>query len=337
MRDLENTLEENEEFLRGQERMIAARLALLPKGRIKSKAKGSEVYYYLQYRKGKAVKTDYVGKEVAASLRDKLAERERLETELRRVREGLRLLRKKREEASDLVDPLVAILRKLTTEKAWEAGLEIVGSWCFLLYQRHLPMTTYPLKTEDLDILIPRPFKGKAFDLAGTLQRLGFAQRFNRDGSTYFAGNRMKVEFLSKEGRPGAKSARAVRALGVAPQELRYLEILFEEPLTLKVARGVRAKVPAPAAFLLHKLIISTRPERGAKREKDVRQAIYVAKYALTDEQEIARLKRLWSGVPRKWKSRVRRALERAAAIVPLESGVIERLKKLLIMKSPTK
>jgi hypothetical protein len=331
VRDLENTISENEEFLRGQERMIAARLALLPKGRIKSKAKGFEVYYYLQYRKGRAVKTDYVGKEVPASLRDRLAERERLEDELRRVREGLRLLRKKGEAASDLVDPLVAILRMLTTEKAWEAGLEIVGSWCFLLYQRHLPMVKYPLRTEDLDILIPRPFKGKAFDLAGYLQRLGFTQHFNRDGSTYFAGNRMKVEFLSREGRPGTRSVRSVKALGVAPQELRYLEILFEEPLTLKVARGVRAKVPAPAAFLFHKLIISTRPERGAKKEKDVRQAIYVGKYVLADEPERARLKRLWSGLPRKWKSRVRRALETAAAIVPLEQGVIKRLKTLLI------
>ena len=67
----------------------------------------------------------------------------------------------RRERAADLVDPLVAILRKLTEEKAWDAGFEIIGSWCFLLYQRHLPMEKYPFKTEDLDILIPRPFKGR--------------------------------------------------------------------------------------------------------------------------------------------------------------------------------
>jgi hypothetical protein len=331
VRDLKNTIEENEEFLRGQERMIAARLVLLPKGRIKSKRKGSEVYYYLQYRKGSAVKTDYVGKQVPGSLHDRLAERERLESELRRVREGLRLLRKRKEAAADLVDPLAAILRKLTKEKSWDAGLEIIGSWCFLLYQRYLPMEKYPLRTDDLDILIPRPFTGKAFDLAGYLQRLGFTQHFNRDGSTYFAGSRMRVEFLTREGRPQTKGGRGLKVMGVAPQELRYLEILFDEPLTLKVARGVLARVPAPASFLLHKLVISTLAARREKIEKDARQAIYVGKYVLTEEQETARLKRLWSELPKKWKSRIRTALAAAITIVPLERGVIERLRELLV------
>jgi hypothetical protein len=330
VRDVENTLRENEEFLRGQARAITARLALLPRGRIKSKHKGSEVYYYLQYRKDRAVKTDYIGKDVPASLREQLDERSRLEKERKRVRESLRMLKMREEGSTDLIDPLIAILRKLTEEGAWDAGLEIVGSWCFLLYQRYLPMEKYPLKTEDLDILIPRPFKGKAFDLSAYLQRLGFTQHFNPDGSTFFSGNMMKVEFLAEEGRPGKRRSRDLAALGVTPQELRFLEILFEEPLVLKVARGVRAKVPPPAAFLLHKLVVSTRPDRSRKSEKDVRQAVYAAKYALSDKTETDRLKRLWTGLPRKWKARVIRALRAAGGIVPLESGVIARLREIL-------
>ncbi len=330
MQDIDDTLRESVEFLRGQERALAARLALLPNGCIKSKAKGAEVYYYLQYRKGRSVKTDYIGKAVPGSLRDQLLERERLVKELRRVRDGLRSLRARGEKATDIVGPLLAILRKLTEEKAWEAGLEIIGSWCFLLYQRHLPMERYPLKTDDLDILIPRPFKGKAFDLSVYLQRLGFSQQFNADGSMYFAGNRMKVEFLSKEGRPGTHGPRFIEAMAITPQELRYLEILFAEPLVLKVAPGVRAKVPAPAAFLLHKLAIATRPERLSKKDKDIRQAVYVGKYALAEPNETDRLMRLWAGMPRRWKTRIKRALDAALDIVPLERGVIVRLNELL-------
>jgi hypothetical protein len=329
MNDIKNTLRESRAFYRGQERSLAARLAILPKGRIRADRKGGETYFYLQYRKGRSVKTDYLGKKVPAGLRDKLAERKRLEKELALIREKLKLLRARQEDA-DLVDPLLSVLRTLTKEGAWDAGLEVVGSWSLLLYQKHFPMEKYALKTDDLDILIPRPFKGKAIDLSASLQRLGFQPHFNADGSTYFAGSGMKIDFLTKGGRTGARSSRFVTGLAVAPQELRYLEILFADPLVLKVARGVKAKVPAPAAFFLHKMIVATLPERRDKREKDLRQAIYVAKYVLLEPSESDRLLRLWKELPREWKGRVQRALEEARLALPLERGVVARLREVL-------
>jgi len=330
MEDLKDTLRENLEFMRDQERSISARLAVLPKGRVRTKRIGSEVYHYLTYRKGRSVKTDYLGKVVDPRLRDGLEERKRLEKELVRVREGLRLLRSRRNDETDLMEPLRAILRKMTEERMWESGVEIIGSWCFLLYQKHLPMEKYPLKTDDLDILVPRPFKGKAFDFAAFLRHLGFSQHFHPDGSHYFAGMGMKVEFLANEGRKRPAASRSIKDMAITPQELRFLEILFDDPIVLRVARGIRAKVPSPAAFLLHKLVISTRPERKRKKEKDIRQAIYTARYALTDRAEAARLHRLGSGLPRKWRTRIGRALRDAQDIVPLEQGTILRLKDLL-------
>src|SRR5512143_2774838 len=165
MEDLKDTLNENAAFYREQERQITARLALLPKGRIRSRTIGGAAYFYLQYRKGRSVKSDYVGRAIPSDLRDRLAERGRLEKELLAVREALRLLRSRRKEEVDLTEPVLAILRAMTQHQLWESGFEIIGSWCFLLYQKHLPMERYPLKTEDLDILVPRPFKGRAFDL----------------------------------------------------------------------------------------------------------------------------------------------------------------------------
>jgi hypothetical protein len=329
MQDLKDTLKENDKFLREEEREISARLALLPKGRIRLKKIGKETYYYLQYRKNQAVKTDYIGKEVPASLRDSLAERKRLQKELGRVREGLRLLRSGRTPETDLTEPLLAILRELTEKGLWDAGLEIIGSWCFLLYQRHLPMKKYPMRTEDLDILVPWPFKGKPYDFAAYLQRLGFSQHFHPDGSMFFTGNRLKVEFLTRERRK--TSQRYMKEIAVTPQGLRFLDVLFVRPMVLKVDRGIRAKVPDPSAFLLHKLVIATLPERRNKKEKDVRQAIYTANFVLAEKSETAKLTELWAGLPRRWKARVTRSLSQAMDISPLEEGVIERLRYLLV------
>ena len=203
MEDLKNALSENAAFYREQERKIIARLASLPRGRIRAKTIRGVDYYYLQYRKGRSVKTDYIGKEVPSDLRDSLAERDVLEKELPRVREALRLLRSTRREDVDLTEPVLGILRAMTQHKLRTAGFEIIGSWCFLLYQRHLSMEKYPVRTEDLDILVPRPFKGRPVDLSGLMQRLGFSQHFNADGSMYFTGNNIKVEFVTKERRDG--------------------------------------------------------------------------------------------------------------------------------------
>jgi hypothetical protein len=191
-------------------------------------------------------------------------------------------------------------------------------------------MEKYPLKTEDLDILVPRPFKGRAYNLGGFLQRLGFSQQFNLDGSTFFTGNGMKVEFLSPERRNGTLPPRHIPQIALTPQELRFLDILFVDPLILKIGRGIRAQVPNPSAFLLHKLFIAVRSERRNKREKDIRQAIYTGKYILTEESEIVRLSGLWGGLKGKWKTRIRQSLAKAEEIVPLEQGAIRRLQALL-------
>jgi hypothetical protein len=330
MQDIRNTLEEGLEFYREQERLISARLAILPKGRIKAKRIGRNVYYYLHYRKGKEFKSDYLGKSVPSELREQLEERTRMERELGRVRGGLRLLRSGPKTEADLSEPLRSILKKMTEERLWESGLEIIGTWCFLLYQKHLPMERYPIKTEDLDILVPLPYKGKPFDISGFLKGIGFRQDFHADGSMSFSGNLMRVEFLAPEKGSGRRPARFIREIAVTPQTLRFVDILFAEPVVLQVARGIKARVPSPAAFALHKLIIATRAGRREKKDKDIRQAVYAAKYVLSEKAEKEKLSRLWASFPRSWKSRAQSALRSAQDLVPLEHGVILRLRKIL-------
>jgi len=330
MQDIRNTLDEGLAFYREQERLISARLAVLPKGRVKSKRIGENVYHYLHYRQGGKTKSDYLGKGVPSGLRELLEERARLESELRRIREGLRQLRAQPGADADLREPIRSILEKLTEEKLWESGIEIVGTWCFLLYQRHLPMDKYPLKTEDLDFLVPLPYRGKTFDVSSYLRALGFRQDFHADGSMSFSGNLMKVEFLAPERGRGRRTAPFVREISVAPQALRFVDILLAESMVLPVSRGIKARVPAPSAFSLHKLIISTRAGRRAKRDKDIRQAIIAAKYVLSDASETKKLLKIWDSFPESWKRKVFSALRLAEDLVPLESGAISSLRKIL-------
>ena len=329
MDDLRETLRENLIYLRDQEHKIQARLTVLPRGRIREKRIGSGVYHYLLYRKGRFVKTDYLGKSVTPVLRAELDERIRLEEELARVRSGLKMMKSGGPKEADISESLREILRILTEEKMWDLGVEIIGSWCFLLYQRTLPIEKYPFRTDDLDILIPRPFKGKDFDLGGSLTRLGFSRQFHPDGSQYFAGLGMKIEFLTKEGRK-MRALRSSEESSIVPQRLRYLDILFVDPIMLKVAPGIRVKVPAPAAFLLHKLIIATLPGRTRKKDKDIRQAIYTASYVFSESGETARLGEMYKSLPKGWKSRIGRALRAATDLMPLEEGIIRRLKEVL-------
>ncbi len=330
MRDLDQTQRETRKFYQEQERLLSARIALLPKGRIRARTIGGEAYHYLQYRKGDRVHTDYLGKAVPPEVLNELEERRRLEGELRRVRAALKVLRAPSRGPMDLTEPLLSVFRAFTERKLWDSGLEIIGSWCYLLYQRGLPVERYPLRTEDLDILVPRPYRGPEFDLADFLKRLGFSPDFHPDGSISFSGRGMRIDFLAPDRGAGTRPPRFIREIAVTPQLLRFVDILVRDPITLKIARGIQARVPAPAAFVLHKLLIACRPGREEKRDKDLRQGVYTAKYVLKNPAEAKRMADLWSSFPRSWKTRVKTSLRSARSVVPLEEGVIRSLEASL-------
>ncbi len=326
MEDLRALLKENAAIYRHRLESIAARLIILPKGTIKPKKIGGEVFLYLQYRQGKSVKSDYVGKSVPPDLQEMLLERKRLENDWKQAREALKLLREKDYNEVNLIKPLIAILARLTRERLWDSGFEIIGSWCFLLYQRLLLIEKYPFKTQDLDIMVPFPYRSRPSDFNDFFKNLGFSAGSNPDGSIFFSGHRMKIEFLGPEMGEGSMLASHFREIAITPQLLRDLDIIFEEPVVLKVAKGVRAKFPAPAAFTIHKLIIATLFKRSDKKENDIRQAIYAGKCVLNEKSEGNKLIRLWDRLSQPWKKNVNRVLGDALDIVPQERDTIRQL-----------
>jgi len=279
MEDLKNVLKENLEYYLTQERNIVSRLALLPKGNIKKKRKNNEWYYYLQYRKGKQVKDEYIGKIVPDQLKEKLLKRKVLLGELTKVRNSIKLLKQKSPPVINLLNPVKEILSKFSEMGLWDYGIEIIGSWCFIIYQNYLPVEKYPLKTQDLDILIPFPYKGKAFDFTSYFRKIGFEENFNPDGSIHYSGSSLKIEFLSpRKGRKTNQTSKYIEKLSLTPQTLNYIDILFKNPLEIKIAPAIKVKVPSIHSFILHKFLIASLGKRKDKREKDLKQAVYAAK-----------------------------------------------------------
>ena len=331
MSDLRNVLSESREYYIAEKAKVIARLALLPKGTIKEKQIGARKYFYLSYRQGKRIIDKYLGRSVPEDLPRRLEERRTLLSRLREIRVGLKLLRTPEEPSTDLNAAIMDLLASFSREGVWESGLEIVGSWCFLIYQKFLPLERYPLRTLDIDLLVPLPYQGGRHDLPRILNRLGFSEDFHPDGSSVFSGGTLRVEFVSpKRGRSEA-SAAAVPELKVTSQLLRYTDLLTSQTMVLTVAKGVQVRLPSPSAFLLHKLIIASLWQRAEKAAKDLTQAIHVARYVLRSAEHRSQLNALWSGLLTGWRKKTSASLRKARTLDPLSAGVIDALTSLLM------
>lgn len=321
---LKKTLEENLQYYRLQEKQALASLTGLPRGTIKEKVTGKRTYYYLQYRHQGQVMQQYLGRTFPEELSREIEKRKAIRAQLREIRDALKLLRSK--QSDDLLGPVQQIIRRLAREGLWEAGAEVVGSWCFYIYQTFLGVSAYPIRTDDLDILVPIPWKGPTLDLAELLREMGFSESFKPNGSTTYHRPGIRVEFLTAARGRGAEESKTEKKLGISPQALRFMDMLLQQPLQIKIMAGVTVTVPAPSTFLLHKLLISGRRTSEHKHDKDLAQAIAVARFVLQDELQREALAVTWATLLKSWRSRVLKAVARAAETYPMEQGTLDGL-----------
>jgi len=328
MKIIETTLRESADYYRRRELEIVCRLSALPRGSLKRRKIRSNVYYYRQYREGKKVVHAYVGKEVPPFLKEAEKTRPALLKELKEVQRALRLLRVK--EKRMIVEPVRELMKIFSDAGLWEEGLTICGSWCFNIYQEYLGVPSYPVRTDDVDIVISVPYTGREVDIGGLLRELGFREAFNPDGSIYYERPGLKVEFLVPEKGRGRKGGRKVEKLGIVAQPLRFLDVLFEDMVEVRLFRGVRLKIPSPEAFLVHKLLVAERRKREELREKDLIQAVQVIRYVLVDEGRKKKLKSIYYSLPGGWKKRIVQGAEKGKIMLPLESEVFAGLLTVL-------
>lgn len=220
-----------------------------------------------------------------------------------------------------MVKLIERILKVFADNHLFDEGVELIGSWCFQLYQKHLGAKNFPLRTQDIDFLIPNPFHGKEhLDFIEQLEKLGFNRDFNRNGSIYLWNAELKIEFITPEKGAGVDGSIKIGKLGINAIPLRFVSLLLDNPITV-VEDGVKILVPNPANFCLHKLIIASRRRKIDKSIKDLQQAICTS--VIVNKEELLKL---FNSLPKKWRQAIMRMLEKSKQELPLLNDEIDKL-----------
>jgi hypothetical protein len=202
------------------------------------------------------------------------------------------------------------VLRRLK-----EAGvldeMMVIGSWCIYFYKNYFTEADYTssIRTRDIDFLIPRRLKRKShIDLPVLFEDLGFVVDLSRKGAFRLVHPELIIDFVVSEKGKGDVRPFPIPQLGLNAQKLRFLEILLENPMKIEVD-DFTITLPHPAAFALHKLIISWRRPKEEKRLKERREGIRILNSLIT-KGETDRIIDIFNRFPRRWKSSILRALE---------------------------
>ncbi len=285
---IDQILDESRDYYLDYQARLVGELLISPVGSIKRKKGWGGGFLYLHKRKGRKLVDVYLGGEndpTVQRLAEKIKNRQRLIGELRSTKKALNLLKagKMAQALRDFTEPLRKLLTEMQRLGFFEAGIELVGSYCFKVYQSHFGVEWFPLRTLDVDFAIPLPYKGPSADLESVLKELGFRQEFRGDGTIFYEGNGLIVEFLQL--RKGSGSEKPiVQELSTVPISLPYLNLLIDNKVEVSLRDIGRITLPSMPAFMLHKLLIASLPTRKEKREKDFKQVCAVAKSIIVDE-----------------------------------------------------
>ena len=217
---------------------------------------------------------------------------------------------------------MIALIRNILNvfqrHGLWDEGVMLVGSWCYVFYERHFGARNYPFKTEDVDFLVPFPYRGrKSVNLAKDFEAMGFKEAFKSGGAIYFYNPEFKIEFICPERGKESRQPKSIKPLGLQVDALRFVEMLLEDPVTVQ-EEGLAIRVPNPVNFCLHKLVIAQRRKKSYKRAKDIEQAIHVMSI-LSKEAFKSKFEKL----PAKWRTYARKSLAQGIELNPLEERTV--------------
>lgn len=308
---IEQIWDESREYYLDYQARLIGELLITPVGSIKRKNGRGAGFLYLHKRKGQKFEDVYLGSEIdpeVQRLSERIKNRQRLIRELRSTKNALKLLKagKMAQALRDFTEPLRRLLAEMERLGLFSAGIELVGSYCFKVYQSHFGVEWYPLRTIDVDFAIPLPYQGPSADLEAVLKQLGFKQEFQRDGTIFYEGNGFKIELLQPRKGGGAKDQVAnVKELSTNPIPLPYLNLLLDNKVEVSLRDIGRIALPSLPAFMLHKLLIASLPLRKDKKEKDLRQACAVAKTVIMAENLMNEIAELLKKMPSSWRKKI--------------------------------
>jgi hypothetical protein len=196
------------------------------------------------------------------------------------------------------------------------ADVVLAGGWVPHVYSEVLAPTEPGglLATRDVDLAVPRkvPTRGQTIDQL--LGAAGFECEFRSletpPATAYFARrdqpDEVEIEFVTPA-RGSRESTQMVQD-GLSAQAMRYAALLLDHAWEIPLpeitdgALSGALRVPAPAAFVMHKCLTYRRRRDALKREKDLYYAFFVVS-AFPEWHE--RMKRdlvtIVSSVPAAW------------------------------------
>lgn len=185
-------------------------------------------------------------------------------------------------------DPVTGrVMARLSEAGVFDAGAILIGTHAYMTYGPMLgvKLAQSNLRTGDIDF--------GAIDVAAADVKMSFSEAVQSADSAFFVvparpgskistalkyqGGEVRVELLTplKKGRPW--QPEIIKSLKFGAQRAPYLDYLIEETVdaTYLSGAGVRVKVPHPARFAWHKLVVAANRDVGgyAKALKDVAQA----------------------------------------------------------------
>ena len=257
------------------------------------KVKGKD-YWYLQYTVGSSKRSRYIGpdteeiRHLVKNCRQKQDDDKQHHTERQRLvatcfATGLH----------SLTPAEARVYEVLAQAGLFEAGAVIVGTHAFLHIGNMLCVqwARGMGQTEDIDIAREQTIAVASppveTDVRETLLKadkgvLAVPALDSRQPSTRFSlrNRKLTVSLLTPmRGRPSGKPV-LLKGLNAAAEPVRFLDYLIEDsqPAAVPAGAGLLVRIPDPARFALHKLVVSQRRSAAfaAKSRKDLAQAAAV-------------------------------------------------------------
>lgn len=205
------------------------------------------------------------------------------------------------------------VLKELQKEKILN-DIVLIGSWCQYFYKIYFDNAPEipSVRTVDIDFLIPRPFHlKKDINIPEILKKCNFEPAISyTSGYIKYVNPDLEIEFLTPEFGRGAQKNYEIKNLHIKAQKLRFLNLLQDYTMVIKY-EDIIVKVPEPAVYVLHKFMVSERRSSKDKKEKDLAAAVEIGEYLLNIEQQRVRLKTIYNSLPEKWKSKIKKNIEK--------------------------
>jgi hypothetical protein len=295
-------------------------IASLP-GEFTTKLVKDHIYHYFQAMLPGGRRQIYLGPD-SEEIRRLIEARQATEEEVRADEEMVQRLAAQimAGGVSPIQSEMARVITRLADSGVFRVGGVLVGTVAFKILGTHLGVSWKGLtQTQDVDLTSDDRIAVAVPDLKADVPaaieslRMGFfpVPRLSlKEPSTSYAirGKTLRVDLLTPA-RRGSTTPVFIRRLNAAAAPLRYLDYLIEEPISAVMLAGspCLVKVPQPARFALHKLIVSQErdPTVAAKKEKDLLQADSLL--ALLREDRPGDIRLAWEALAKRGSSWVKK------------------------------